>query len=363
MSQRVACVLKLRPTCAQAATFNRWLWHLTGVYNWAIRECERQHAAGRRITRYDLQKLLKGHGRKIGLSQWVLEGTVEIAHLAHERWLKGLARKPRLKGRRRPLSVISYSHGPEPTAYARFSNGRFALPVIGSVRFFRQDIPAGRIGCMRLVRRASGWHLCLFIQGQPKTIERVGYGQVGIDPGFARLLTLSTGEIIERPSELQASSSRLAQAQRGRRGRLTARLHERVKNQRRNRNHHISRQLVAENILIAFSRDPTERIARTFGKSVASAAHSDLRAMLRCKSLTGGTRYLEVSSRNSTKTCSACGSSQDGPSGLAGLSIRTWTCRCGATWDRDINAARNTLRLGLELASEGRSDPALGIAS
>ena len=28
--------LKLRPTRAQERTLGQWLWHLTGVWNWAI---------------------------------------------------------------------------------------------------------------------------------------------------------------------------------------------------------------------------------------------------------------------------------------------------------------------------------------
>jgi hypothetical protein len=33
------------------------------------------------------------------------------------------------------------------------------------------------------------------------------------------------------------------------------------------------------------------------------------------------------------------------------LSLREWTCKCGAFHDRDINAARNLLRYALERAS------------
>lgn len=29
------------------------------------------------------------------------------------------------------------------------------------------------------------------------------------------------------------------------------------------------------------------------------------------------------------------------------LSVRTWTCDCGATHDRDVNAAKNLLAVGL----------------
>lgn len=55
------------------------------------------------------------------------------------------------------------------------------------------------------------------------------------------------------------TSARLAQAQRGHRRRLTARLLERTASQRKDRNHKLSRWLVSENRLIAWSKDSTRR--------------------------------------------------------------------------------------------------------
>jgi transposase len=47
-----------------------------------------------------------------------------------------------------------------------------------------------------------------------------------------------------------------------------------------------------------------------------------------------------------TQTCFDCGSIC-GPRGKQGLEIREWTCSsCGVLHDRDINAARNILRMG-----------------
>lgn len=233
---------------------------------------------------------------------------------------------------------------------------RVKLPGIGSLRFHGQDMPTGKIKCARLVKRASGWSLCLFIDAERAPIASTGRGMIGIDPGFIDLLTLSDGEKVPHPKELQRSLERLGQAQRGVNRKLTARLHERIKNQRKDRNHKLSLRLVQENAVIVFSKDNTQGMARTFGKSVASSAHAQLRAMLAYKSPPGGTHYLEVASRHSTRICSACGC-RSGPTGLAGLSVRTWVCSaCGTPHDRDINAAINTLmaRVGTTLERETR---------
>jgi len=64
--------------------------------------------------------------------------------------------------------------------------------------------------------------------------------------------------------------------------------------------------------------------------------------------------YLEVPERNTTQTCSSCGIiSASSPKGRAGLGIREWMCECGVTHDRDINAAKNILALGLERLAGG----------
>jgi transposase len=213
------------------------------------------------------------------------------------------------------------------------------------------ELPEGKIKCGRVVKRASGWYLCLFIDAEPKAIERVAFGKIGIDSGFSNLLTTSDGEIIEHPRELEASAERLAQAQRGHNKQLAARIQERIANRKRDRNHKLSHRLVSENIFIAFSKDNIKGMAKRFGKSVASSAHYQLRQMLSYKMPKSGGTYVEPESKFSTKTCSECGS-QSGPTGFAGLSVRHWSCPCGAEHDRDINAARNTLFAGAGLALE-----------
>lgn len=357
----IACVLKLRPTAAQEASFRHHLFHLTAVYNWAVSTLRREADAGRFLTGYDLKSRLAGHGRKIGINQWALGGTTDTAYLAWRRCLSGSAGQPRFKGRRRRLNSIAFSHGPHRESLRLIAKGRIYLAGIGQVRFHRQHIPSGHIGCTRVIRRASGWHLVLFIQADVQPISRVANGSIGIDPGFASLVTLSTGEKIEHPQEWRLAEARIAQAQRGHRQHLTARLRERASNRIRNRNHHLSKRLVRENALIAFSVDRSRNLARRFGKSVGSAGHYQLRSQLSYKCRAGRAQFIEVASRNSTKACSACGG-LTGPSGWHDLKVRTWECACGAKWDRDTNAALNTLASALGTSVEMGREAQSGIA-
>ena len=256
--------LKLRLNTKQEALLNEWLFMLTGVWNWAIRKIELDAANKIYFTPKDFQNLLANHGEKMGVPSHTLQGMLSLAHLAWNRCFKKLAKKPRLKGKRNRLNSIPF---PDPFRVPK--DGRITVPGLGKVRFHKMDLPEGKSKCGRMVKRASGWYLCLFIDAEPKAIPHIADGQIGIDPGFKNLLTFSDGEVIEHPRELEALAERLAQAQRGGNKKLAARTQERISNQRKDRNHKLSRRLVAENAVIRFSADNHKGIARRLGKSVA----------------------------------------------------------------------------------------------
>lgn len=341
--------LKLKLTKAQERELDRWLYHLAAVWNWAIRKIELDGKDGFYYSKREFNNLLAGHGQKLGIPSHIMQGVLGSARDAWLRCYRGLARKPRLKGVRNKLNSIPF---PDPFRPAK--NNRIHLLGMGKVRFHAQDIP-GSIKSARLVKCASGWYLCAFVDAEPQEIPAHGNGGVGVDPGFNNLLALSTGEKIEHPRELRQSALRLAQAQRGGNKRLAARLNERIASQRKDRNHKLSRRLVSENQFIAFSADSHRSIAKRFGKSVSDSAHFQLRQMLSYKSkrrTDGLGVYVEPDSRNSTRTCSVCGA-LSGPRGWAGLSVREWDCgACGAHHDRDTNAAMNALIAGAGLAHE-----------
>jgi len=343
--------LKLRLTGVQERRLLGWLRNLTKVWNWGIKKIETNAKArvcldGTKwlpiyYSQMDFQNLLAGHSTRMGVPSHVMQGMLVQAHKAWQRCFEKISKKPKLKGFRNRLNSIPF---PDPIK-SRQKN-RISLPGIGSLKFHAQLIPAGKIKCARVVRRASGWYLCLFIDAESARIPHKAEGRVGIDPGFKHLLTLSTGEKVEHPRELEASAVRLASVQRGINRKKVGRLQEKIARQRRDRNHKLSRRLVSKNAIICFSKDNIRGVAHKFGKSVASSSHGQLRQMLAYKCRTGGREYIEVEPRNSTRTCSTC-LAPTGPTGWEGLAVRQWTCEnCGSSHDRDVNAAINTLIVG-----------------
>ncbi len=339
--------IKLRLKAKQEALLMTWLIMLKCVWNWAIRKIELDAKDAIYYKKQRFQNLLADHGKRMGVPSHTLQGMLMIAWDAWDRCFKKISKKPRLKGARNKLFSI-----PFPDPIRRPEGNHIKLPGIGILRFHKQDIPEGKIKCGRIIKRASGWYLCLFLEADVKAIPAKAHGKVGIDPGFKTTLTLSTGEKISLPKEFEKVQKRLAQAQKGKRKQLTARLHERIKNKRKDNNHKISRRLVEENALIAFSKDNIKGIARNYGKSVAEACHYQLRRMLFYKCTTSGRKYIEIDSKDSTITCSHCWA-KTGPTGKAGLSVRQWECKeCGTSHDRDVNAAINTLIVGAGAALE-----------
>jgi len=358
--------IKLKLNKAKEKELKRYLFHLYKIWNWAIRKIELDGKDQIFHRKYDLSPLLNGVCKKLDLPSRSIQGILEMGWTAWQRCYKKISKKPHLKGRRNKLSSIPF---PDPIKYP--TNNRIKLPKIGIIKYHKQEIPEGRIKCGRIVKRASGWYLCLFIDAEPKVIQAKKNRTVGIDPGFKSNLTTTDNELngIIRKSKkkrFEEVKGRLAQAQRGKDKKLTSRLMERLKNRRKNDNHKLSHNLVQECKTIVFSKDSIQNIAKKpkpkkhktgkykrsirFGKSVQEAGHYQLRKMLSYKCTTSGREYIEVESKYSTMTCSHC-EARSGPTGKVGLSVRDWECtECGTLHDRDKNAAINTLKLGLGMS-------------
>ena len=185
----------------------------------------------------------------------------------------------------------------------------------------------GRIKSGRIVKRASGWYLCLFIDALASGHSCIlATGAIGMDPGFHHLLTLSTGEKIPHPHELRQTArppgpgtTWWSEASGGQTPGAACQSTQGPQPQT------LSTAGGRHTNGIVWSKDRQTAIAKVFGKSVASAGHAQLRGMLAYKCTASGRQFLEVPSKYSTRTCSACGS-LSGPTGYAGLSVRQWTC-------------------------------------
>jgi putative transposase len=236
---------------------------------------------------------------------------------------------------------------------------RLALQGIGHVKVkWHRLLPSSAAVRTVTVRRVAGrWYACFsLVVLRSSRVDGPGRPDVGLDLGIQHFATLSTGEHIPGPRAyraamrlLRGAERRLCRRQKGSRRRQKARLllarqHERIRNVRLDHAHKLSRRLVFDFGLIAVENLKIGGLAHgPLAKDVTDQGWASFLTKLEYKAAEAGTGLIRVPPAGTSQRCSACGVVVPKP-----LSERTHRCsECGLTIDRDTNAARNILRLGL----------------
>jgi putative transposase len=188
------------------------------------------------------------------------------------------------------------------------------------------------------------WWLCLTVT-VPIEESVAPLEKVGIDLGLKDIAVTSDGERCEKGRFYRGIEQKIAHAQRRGHRRQAKRLHRRAASRRRDALHKFSRQIVNQYQKIVVGDVSSPQLVKTrMAKSVLDSGWGMLKTMLQYKGQQAGRSVQIVSERDTSRTCSSCGS-LTGPQGANGLRVRRWTCdRCGEWHDRDINAAKNILR-------------------
>ncbi len=127
-----------------------------------------------------------------------------------------------------------------------------------------------------------------------------------------------------------------------------ARLHEKVANQRKDFLHKLSRQITNAYDAIAIEDLNMRGMAQslTLGKSTNDNGFGILKNFLAYKLAEQGKPLITIDKWfPSSKMCHCCGNINKALT----LADRMWTCSCGITHDRDINAAINIKNEGCRI--------------
>jgi len=332
------------------------VWNYCNEVSYKVWERERRFMNG-----FDLQKYLNGaskEGLRIG-SAVFKQVAEELATCRRQHKKVRLAWRES-RGARRSLGWIPFKAR---TLTYRSGQIWFAGKPVSLWDSYGLAQYAERLRAGSFSKDARGrWYLNVVVEvdvaQQPKAAaEDIVAGRardVGIDLGLKDLACLSDGSRIERTKFFGDIEEKLAVAQRAnQKGRVRA-LHAKAANQRQDLLHKESTRLVRRNDAIYVGNVNAAAMAKTKrGKSSLDAGWSMFRTLLRYKCDDAGVQFVEVDERYTTRTCSDCGW-VGGPQGIAGLGMRGWICvGCGATHDRDINAARNILARGRARLAEG----------
>lgn len=254
---------------------------------------------------------------------------------------------------------------------------------LGSVRIRRRDrirYPLESLSSWTVKRESGVYYLALLfdVDVQPKPPVD---GQVGIDVGVKDFLTLSTGEKINYPDRLHQLEENVKREQRKLSRRVKgssnyrkqkavlAKAHAKVRHFRENFQHQVSHRLIEDNQFIGMETLAVQNMTRKAKKKLgangkyARNGQARKRAMNRSilrngwsgfvgklsyKSQWYGRTFVQVDMfYPSSRLCHGCGHKYDGLL----LSEREWVCdSCGASHDRDVNAALNILGEALRLS-------------
>jgi len=266
------------------------------------------------------------------------------------------AHLPRFRGEDRYDSLTYPQFG------FRLKDGVLCLSKIGDVRVIQHRPVEGKVKTLTVTRsRAGKWYAVFASEVEAKPI-RNRLPAVGVDFGLNSLVALSDGATIEAPRSYRGAEERLRRAQRslsrktrGSRNREKARRRvasacERVANRRRDFAYKTARMIVDryERVYVEDLKIANMVKDRRLGKSIGDAGWGMLRNALTYMAERSEGVTAFVSPRGTSQTCSGCGAYVG-----KGLSVRVHRCPgCGLTIDRDVNAALNVLKRGLEIGLE-----------
>lgn len=304
---------------------------------------------------FSLQKRFKTLRKERGLSH-IHSTTVQEVIAAHAKARKQFKRS-KLRWRVSGGSKRSLGWVPFKSGAAKWKNGQVYFnghlyKVWDSWGLHQYQFRAGSFS-----EDARGrWYLNITVQVDEKSkLHPDGVSAIGIDLGLKDTATCSDGKKLKAERFYRGLEKKLAVAQRAGNKRQVKTIHAKIKNRRKDTLHKFSSMLVKKHGAIFIGDVSSSTLAKTkMAKSVLDAGWSMLKDQIRYKAIAHGVWFDEVTEAYTTQSCSCCGEiSPNSPKGRAGLGIRQWTCTCGAVHDRDVNAARNIARLGLQsLAGE-----------
>ena len=293
-------------------------------------------------------------------SQSLQESSLDLIK-ALKRFFKKLSQKPRFK---RKFNKQTFKI-PQFFELRRSNRGRFFLLIPKLETEIRVNVHRevkGKIKQVTITKTSSGEYYvslnCEYMIKRKNKINQERKTEVGIDLGLTLFITTSNGNKKEAPKFLRKSEDKLKSAQRAlskkdefssnwcKARKKVAVLYNKVGNQRKDFLHKISRELVNENQVIYLEDLNVKGMIknRHLSKSIADAGWGEFTRQLTYKTAWEDKEVVQIGRfEPSSKLCSNCNYINKDLK----LQDRFWECKsCLSRHDRDVNAAKNILRIG-----------------
>ena len=357
---------RLHPTREQSGFFNKSFGCVRFIYNWGLQKRIEAYMKDKgRISYVQLCAMLTDLKKEEQYS-WLREVSTECLQqslrnldAAFTRFFREKKGFPRFKSKSRSRQ----SYKAILSVHVDQERRRIKLPKIGWVKYGNNRKFEGDVRSVTVSVTPSGkYHVSVLVDDGKEIPEKLPVTfdtTIGIDMGIKDFAVCSNGDTYENPGHLIKAEQRLRNLQRrlsrkkkGSNRRNRARMilaiqHEKVANRRQDYLHKISTKIVRENQAIVVEDLNTKGMMKNhrLSKAIGACGWSTFFNMLEYKCERQGKTFIRIGRFDpSSKTCS-CGHVYRGLK----LSEREWVCpNCGSVNDRDLLAACNIKRFGLQ---------------
>jgi putative transposase len=348
--------IKIYPTREQAVLIDKTIGCSRFVYNNALAFKKLQYEKdGTNISIYDLMKGIATLKQEF---EWLKE--VEYAVLQQSLWDLDKAYKAFFRDKKGfPQFHKKGRKDAYRTLKARVSTRHsIKIPKIGAVKTAEKISKWLNIRNATISKQAGQYFISLLVEYTPQPYKKL-VNEVGIDVGIKNFATLSDGVIVDNirttvkyADRLAREQRRLSKMQKGSHNRekqkvKVARLHLRIANIRSDFLHKVSTVIAKQYSLVAVEDLNIEGMLANhkLAKSISDCSWGEFIRQLEYKGLWYGCEVKKIGRFDpSSKLCNECGYKME----EMPLNIRDWECPQCHTWhNRDINAAKNILKLAL----------------
>ncbi len=349
---------RLYPKKDQIDFLNRQMGHCRFVYNKLLEIAKRDYeGSGKSWNYYEYKKLLPKLKEKYPFlkeaNSQSFQEAVKWLDRAFKNFFEKRARFPQFKSKRKANSVSIPQH-------FTIESNKVKIPKLKkSLRFIKHREIEGEIKSISITKTPTEkFFLNVLVDRKIKPLLKSN-NIVAIDVGIETFCTLSNGDKIKKPKHLVLSEKKLKKLQRrlsrkekgsGKYIKLRkriAKLHEKIKHQREDFLHKLSKQIIGDNQAIVVENLNVKGMLKNhkLAKHIADASWHRFISFLEYKAKLYGRQIVKANTfYPSSKLCSVCGYKNENLT----LSDREWTCPvCGTKHDRDLNAAINLLKIGL----------------
>ena len=366
---------RIYPTAKQETAFLKQMTCCRKVYNEILRQRKVAYEEnGKTLSYYDTLKILpelkEEHPELRDVYSQVLQNVCYRVDSAYQGFFRKIKEKkkgnfkgnpgfPRFKNDHRYTSSLTY---PQAGGFKVVEGDNIRLSKIGEIKTVMHRQPKGELKTATISfegNKNRKWYISLSAVKEYEPGKEVGK-VTGVDVGLESFLTLSDGSKVENPRFFTKEEKELTKAQRRlakekkyssewcRIKERIGKIYRRITNKRHDFAHKVSRSLVDEYQVIAFEELDVKGMMdgnwRSMNRSIGDVAWSKFLSILASKAEEAGRKAIGIDPAYTSQTCSNCGEKV-----RKSLSERTHQCpSCGLCLDRDHNAARNILALGLQ---------------